>query len=96
MTAHDRAPRLGDIVLYHEQVIEAIFDPPRHVAWPAIVTGEVPEREAGAGPTLRLTVFRPYDRPLWDVTAPFAEAPERGCWTWRDPVPSATGSATSP
>jgi hypothetical protein len=83
MIPADRKPRLGDIVLYHDQVAGALWDAPLPVAWPAIVTEVLPPDAGESGPRLRLTVFRPDAKPAWDVTAYHTGEPARGTWTWR-------------
>jgi hypothetical protein len=86
MSEPTRTPKVGDIVLYHEGVHEGIWGHTHTVALPAIVTEIIPEHEAGggAGSRLRLTVFCPFDKPRWDVSAHFADEPTPGHWTWRD------------
>ena len=78
-------PRLGDVVLYHDHLPGAWGDAPAIVTWPAIVTEVLPAGQGETGPRLRLTVFRPDTRPIWDVTAYHTGEPARGAWTWREP-----------
>jgi hypothetical protein len=85
MSERRRTPRVGDIVLYHEDVPEGIWGHSHSVTWPAIVTEVISEHEGGHEPRLRLTVFCPFDKPKWDISAHFADQPRPGCWSWRDP-----------
>jgi hypothetical protein len=84
MSQSDRVPRLGEIVLYHEAVRQDIWEKQVIAAWPAIVTEVLPPRVGDAGPRLRLTAFRPFDKPMWDIEAHFSAQPEAGGWSWRE------------
>jgi hypothetical protein len=86
MSQTHRAPRLGEIVLYHERLRQDIWEPPQLVTWPAIVTEVLPPHPGEVGTSVRLTAFRPFDKPHWDITAHSADEPKPGCWTWRDPA----------
>jgi hypothetical protein len=84
MAQPTRHPKIGDIVLYHESVHEGIWGENKTVALPAVVTEIIAGHEGDAEPRLRLTAFRPFDKPQWDLTAHFAAEPRPGCWTWRE------------
>lgn len=84
MAEPDRTPRLGDVVCYHASVRQDVWDPAQVEAWPAIVTAVLPPPAGAVLARLRLTVFRPYEKPLWDVTADHAEPPRPGHWSWLD------------
>jgi hypothetical protein len=86
MSQPDRTPRIGDIVLYYEAARQDIWDPPQMAARPAIVTEVLAIPSGAAMPPLRLTVFRPFEKPHWDLTAPFAAEPTPHHWCLRDPV----------
>jgi hypothetical protein len=77
-----RLPKLGDIVLYHESQRQDVWDPLQTVTWPAIVTDVFKPVTEAAPPRVRLTVFRPFDKPLWDVTADYAPSPQPRHWSW--------------
>ncbi len=79
---HSRAPRLGEMVYYHENVRQDIWEPLQLVTWPAIVTSVLAGADGTPSHRVRLTAFRPFDKPLWDVTADFADAPQAHHWTW--------------
>jgi hypothetical protein len=42
-------------------------------------------------PRLRLTAFRPYEKPVWDVTSDYAPPPQPKHWSWPDPVAPGAG-----
>jgi hypothetical protein len=65
-------------------VRDDIWDPPRLVTYPAIVTEVFEPKHGELGPSLRVTAFRPYDKPAWDITAAYSAEPQSGCWTWPD------------
>lgn len=83
MAEPHRMPKLGDIVLYHQTIRQDIWENPALITWPAIVTEILPHRTEEAIPRLRLTAFRPFDKPLWDIEACFAEQPTHGSWSWK-------------
>ncbi|MDR3634040.1 MAG: hypothetical protein P4L84_09560 [Isosphaeraceae bacterium] len=83
MSQSSRTPKLGDIVLYHQNLRQDIWDAPQSVTWPAIVTEVLPPHAGEHLPRLRLTAFRPFDKPLWDIEAYFSEAGQQGTWSWR-------------
>jgi hypothetical protein len=77
-----RQPKLGDIVLYHENVRQDVWDPLELVMWPAIVTAVLGTIDGSSLPRLRLTAFRPYEKPPWDITADFSATPQSHHWSW--------------
>jgi hypothetical protein len=77
-----RLPKIGDIVIYHETVRQDIWDPLQLVSWPAIVTAVVDSPGGHPLPRLRLTAFRPYEKPLWEITADYSPKPEPHHWSW--------------
>jgi len=79
-----RIPRVGDIVIYHDVVKQDLFDSSAHIDLPAIVTEVLGPLEGQNGYRVRLTAFRPFDKPSWDITAAFAPKPQGHHWTWRD------------
>ena len=82
--SHPKTPRLGDIVQYHENVRQDIWDPLLLVTWPAIVTAVLSHVDGSSSSRVRLTAFRPFDKPLWDVTADHADEPKAHHWTWAE------------
>jgi hypothetical protein len=86
MSTPDRLPKLGDIVLYHESVRQDVWDPPQNVTWPAIVTDVIRPHPGQTTPQVRLTAFRPFDKPIWDITASYSPKPEPGHWSWPEPT----------
>lgn len=77
-----RHPKLGEMVHYHESVRQDVWDPHQLVTWPAVVTAILETHPGAAQPRLRLTAFRPYEKPLWDLTADYSELPEPRHWSW--------------
>jgi len=82
MSQPAREPQLGDIVLYHESVRQDVWDPPQVVTWPAIVTEVIHPDKVHPLTRVRLTAFRPFDKPVWDITASYSEKPEAHHWSW--------------
>jgi hypothetical protein len=82
MSQTERVPKLGDIVYYHEKVRQDVWDPPAVVTWPAIVTEVLAPGAGEAGPRLRVTAFKPFEKPAWDLTAYYSSEPAPGCWNW--------------
>lgn len=88
MSTPQRTPKLGDIVVYYESVSQDVWDPVVTVPRPAIVTEVVTVSREHPNATVRLTVFRPWAKPLWDISATHSDEPQPGYWSW----PVATGS----
>jgi hypothetical protein len=82
MSQSDRAPKLGEVVLYHASVRQDIWEPIQTVTWPAIVTEVLPPDGSHPVARLRLTAFRPFDKPMWDITATYSAIPQPEHWSW--------------
>jgi hypothetical protein len=85
MPTSNRTPALGEMVIYHERVRQDLWDPEQTAPRPAVVTEVLRPAEGETLPGLRLTVLRPYEKPLWDVTAHYSATPRGGHWSWREP-----------
>ena len=59
-----------------------VWDPPQVVTWPAIVTEVLHPDKVHNATRVRLTAFRPFDKPIWDITASYSESPVPQHWSW--------------